>query len=271
MVICKACGTENRDEAKFCSSCGVPLPQKKEQSKKGQAAHVSTFRSFWMPIFTVAAIIGIGGYFIFHQIDSGRKIEVYKDFSEKYLNQDELAFAGVDVKTKNLIEGLAWDMKSADLKKIYPFAKEAKDPDFVGSFFVGQEQLKTMIAHANFMSLGMFDDKLYGVKFEFGATEKSTSQAIEVPNNDIIIYARFEGLYKALKLLYGQPTVARDNVEKLPLLKRPELVKSGADNIYVFWAIGNTKLEIVLFGFQDQLKLTLRLLYMPVWSTMGKE
>ena len=30
--ICKACGKENRDEAKFCSGCGSPLKKKKERS-----------------------------------------------------------------------------------------------------------------------------------------------------------------------------------------------------------------------------------------------
>lgn len=138
MVICKACGTENRDEARFCSSCGVPLPQKKgEKEIKTRTAHVSTVKSFWMPVFGVAAVIAIVGYFVFKQIDSGRKLEVYKDYSEKYLSQDEQAFSGLNAKDKNIIEGLSWDMKASDLKKLYPFGKDAKDPDFVSSAFCG--------------------------------------------------------------------------------------------------------------------------------------
>jgi hypothetical protein len=272
MVICKACGTENRDEARFCSSCGVPLPQKKDTKEiRTRTTNVSTVKTFWMPVFGVIAVVAIAGYLIFKQIDSGRKLEVFKEYTGKYLSQDEQAFAGLNAKDKGIIEGLSWDMKLSDVKKLYPFAKEAKDPDFLSSLFVGQEQLKSIIPHANFMSLGIYEDKLYGIKFELGSTEKAQSQAIEVPNAEIILYARFSGLYKAFKILYGEPAFEKNEVEKEPLLKRPDIIKSGTNNSYVFWVIGNTKLELVLFGFQDQVKLTCRLLYMPVWQLVGKE
>ena len=35
-VICKACSTENRDDARFCAICGVPLPAKKEPEQYQQ-------------------------------------------------------------------------------------------------------------------------------------------------------------------------------------------------------------------------------------------
>ncbi|WP_457548785.1 zinc-ribbon domain-containing protein [Archaeoglobus sp.] len=37
MVFCPKCGTENKDDSKFCVKCGAPLPQ----SKKVEAQQVS--------------------------------------------------------------------------------------------------------------------------------------------------------------------------------------------------------------------------------------
>ncbi|HRU39507.1 MAG TPA: zinc-ribbon domain-containing protein, partial [Candidatus Goldiibacteriota bacterium] len=64
MRICKACGAENRDEAKFCRGCGSPLPQVKAPArdlKKEQ--EVKRFWSMFMAgvlAFIVIALLTKG-------------------------------------------------------------------------------------------------------------------------------------------------------------------------------------------------------------------
>ena len=132
------------------------------------------------------------------------------------------------------------------------------------------------IPHADFMSLGLYNGRLYAVKFEFGALEHFEAQQLKVPNKDEIMFGRFRGLYKVFTKLYGKPAYEKNDVKKYAMLEGIRLVKAGKmdsgapSNIYAFWDMGDTKVELVFFGNGTKVHLTVRFLYTPVWNLIGK-
>jgi ribosomal protein L40E len=273
--ICKACGTENRDEAAFCRQCGVPLPLKKKTlDDKKLIEYQKKLRKFWITVFTIIGIIGLITYTIIKKIEMYNKVETVKEYTNKYINEDRNAFSGIGLQTFNL-QGLTWDMKVKDIMKNFKYAKQSNDPDFVDSLMVSQVDFKTEIPHANFMSLGIFTEKLYAIKFEFGTSREFLRQQVKIPNEDEIMYGRYQGLLKVFKELFGPPTFIKNEIDKLDFSKRLKYLKRGQfedgrpSNVYIYWILGNTKVEIAFFGYQGKPKLTVRFLYIPVWDKLG--
>jgi hypothetical protein len=270
---CNACGKENRDEAKFCSSCGSPLPQKKippRDRAKGEAV-----KKFWLRLFIIAGIIIVAAGIIINKMSFYGKMEVIKQYTEKYMDVDMAVFSTV-TPAEFLLESLSWNMTVNDIKKIYQYAAESPDPDFISSMTVHQSEFKKPLPHADFMSLGIYNGRLYAIKFEFGPLEQFQAQELKVPNKDEIMYARFKGLQQVFTKLFGVPAFEKNEAKKCEVLESIRLVKAGKmdtgapSNIYYYWDAGNTKVELVLFGAKEKLHLTVRLLYSPVWKAVGK-
>ncbi|MEI7639994.1 MAG: zinc-ribbon domain-containing protein [bacterium] len=273
-VICKACSTENRDDARFCAICGVPLPAKKEpeqyqqQYPKTETKVSGKFLAYVIITLLVAgAITGI----VFGIMSNAKKNETITKYTGIYEESDRANFSGINASQLNF-EGLNWNMNLGQLKKVYPFLKQSSDPDFFSSVFVGQQMFKRFIPHANFMSLGMYEGKLYAVKMEFSDTDRYKAQEVGVPNSEFIIYGRFKGLLKVMKAIYGEPAYEKSDIKGSDIVSKVRDIKNSVpnSNLYIYWMIGKTKVELVLFGYKRQIKLTVRMLYMPIWSLIGK-
>ncbi len=264
---------ENRDEAKFCRGCGSPLPRKK--TAPVDAAKVAAVRKFWIRFFIIAGAAGLIGGIILGRLSRATKLEVIKQYTSKYKTADDMAFGTVKP-VAFYLEGLNWNVTVADIKNVYPYAVDGKDPDFEGGMTVQQGEYKTPIPHADFMSLGIYNGRLYAVKFEFGALERYEAQQLKVPNKDQIMYGRFRGIYNIFKKLYGEPAFEKNEAKKFEVLEAISLVKSGKmktgapSNVYIYWDVGDTRAELVFFGTGRKLHLTVRFLYMPVWKAVGK-
>jgi hypothetical protein len=273
MKTCKACGLDNRDEAKFCRGCGSPLPQKKEAPrdlKKEKAV-----KKFWTNLMIGLAAAGLVGLAISSKLSGYEKIRVVNEYASKFDKSDDMAFGTVTPKAFYL-QSLGWNMTAADIKALFPYAVDSSDPDFLASMTVAQGEFKVPIPHANFMSLGLYNGRLYAVKFEFGALEQFEAQQLKVPNKDEILFGRYRGIYKTFTNLYGRPVKEKNEVGRMPVLEGIKAVKAGKlssgapSNIYIFWDVGNTRVELVYFGDGKQAHLTVRYLYIPVWNVVGK-
>lgn len=271
--ICKACQTENRDEANFCRSCGSPLPKKKDVVIDKN--RMEKIRGFWINVSIITAIIIVILFFIFKKIESNNKLEVYKSYLTKYNREDDNAFGTVS-KDKFLFQSLTWGMSIDDIKKIYPYIVESKDPDFYSSYTINQTDYRVQIPHADFISIGVYNGYVYAFKLEFGPMPEYQSQLLKVPNKDEIMYGRFRGIEKIFLELYGTPSFEKDEVKKMELQEAIKALKNGrlknglSSNIYKFWELGSTKAELVFFSTQKRLHLTVRYLYLPVWQRIGK-
>jgi hypothetical protein len=141
---------------------------------------------------------------------------------------------------------------------------------------VNQSDFKSPLPHANFMSLGIYDDKLYAIKYEFGESAEFQRQVIKIPDAEAILYGRYEGLKKVFTAALGRPAFLKEEAAAYPLHKRLGLIKEEKlpdgkpSNIYMYWTSGDTKTELVLFGSGGKMHLTVRFLYIPVWNIVGK-
>ena len=273
MSTCKACGAQNRDEAKFCKSCGSPLPQKKApvMDKAKEAA----VRKFWLNIFLIGAVVCLAGAAVFSRLSAAGKMETIKLYSEKYAQADIQAFSGL-AQASFVMEGLGWNMPAEQIQKVYKYSKPAADPDFTSSLTVQQGDFKQPVPHADFMSLGIYNGRLYAIKYEFGPQEQYQAQQLKYPNRDEIMYGRFRGLYNVFTGLFGPPSHESYEAKKYQALEAIRIIRNaktdtGAPtNVYIYWEMGKTRLELVLFGGADKLHLTVRMLYIPVWDAIGK-
>jgi hypothetical protein len=167
-------------------------------------------------------------------------------------------------------------MSIDEIRRIYPYMIDSKDPDFVSSWTINQTDYRVPIPHADFISIGVYNGYVYAFKLEFGPMPEFQSQMLKVPNKDEIMYGRFRGLEKMFVELYGPPAFDKDEVKGMELEEAIKTVKSGRlkngmpSNIYKFWELGPTKAELVFFTTQKRLHLTVRYLYLPVWSRIGK-
>ncbi len=276
MKTCKACGVHNRESASFCASCGSPLPKtEKKAAVKYDERHRKAVIRFWIILGGVLAVLGAAGFAAMSYFKSVSKAEAVKKYSQIYTQADELAFASVTDASFSLM-GLGWGMNAGQIRLFYPYSADSRDPDFVSSIAVNQGEFKIKVPHANFMSLGMYEGRLYAVKFEFGPSEVFKAEALKIPNIDEIMYGRFIGLFDVFTRLYGRPMFTKDDLRGAPASAKIKHVKSGSvrgkpSNIYYFWEKGQTRAELVLFGHGHRLYLTVRFLYIPVWDREGKK
>ncbi|MCX7698783.1 MAG: zinc ribbon domain-containing protein [Candidatus Goldbacteria bacterium] len=272
--ICKACDTENRDEANFCRSCGSPLPKKKEAViiDKNKMKKV---REFWIKVGLIAFGVFVILFFVLKNIEYTHKMETYKSYITKFNKEDDQAF-GTITKDKFLFQSLTWGMTIDDIKKIYPYIIESRDPDFYSSWTINQTDYRVPVPHADFISIGVYNNYVYAFKLEFGPMAEFQSQMLKVPNRDEIMYGRFRGLEKIFTELYGPPTFDKDEVKKMELKQAIKTLKAGRlpngmpSNIYKYWELGQTKAELVFFSMKNKLHLTVRFLYLPVWNKIGR-
>lgn len=275
MKNCRACGKDNRDSANFCAGCGSPLPkQGAAPAKKTNDAHRKAVIRFWSYFAAAAVLIGAAGMAAAGYFRKIEKAETVKKYTEAYRGSDEAVFGTV---TDNVfsIMGLGWGMSAPQIRLFYPYAADSSDPDFVSAVAVNQAEFKIKLPHANFMSLGIKDGRLYAVKFEFGATPEFHSQALKIPNKDEIMYGRFSGLLSVFNRLYGRPLFTKDDLKNSAAEDRIKHVRAGGvkgkpSNIYYYWEKGATRIELVLFGAGGKLYLTVRFLNIPVWDAKAK-
>jgi hypothetical protein len=271
--ICKACQTENRDEANFCRNCGSPLPKKKDVVLDKE--RIKKIRDFWTKVGVGIFIAIVILFIILKKIDYNNKIDVYKSYITKYSKEDDQAF-GTITSNKFLFQSLTWGMSIDDVKKIFPYIVESKDPDFISSYTINQTDYRVSIPHADFISVGVYNNYIYAFKLEFGPLAEFQSQMLKVPNKDEIMYGRFRGIEKVLTELYGPPTFVKDEVKNMEPEKAINTVKEGKlpngmpSNIYIFWELGQTKAELVFFSYKKKLHLTLRYLYLPIWNKLSR-
>jgi hypothetical protein len=268
---CNSCGALNREEAKFCKSCGSPLPVIKRKLTQKEIDHEKQMKKFWLTVLSAFAACVVVGILILGQVQKSKSIAVAKEYTEKYLNADDRAF-GTIKPGDFLLEGMSWKMSLNDIKRNFSYATVSNDPDFKQSMMISQAQFLTPIPHANFMSLGIYNGMLYAVKFEFGENEKFETQQFKVPNKDEILYGRFMGLYTTFKKLFGEPVIDEEGIKLMELSEKLKTIKSGTlgngkpSNVYVAWNLNGTKAELAFFGFDDKLHLTVRFLNMPLWN-----
>jgi cbb3-type cytochrome oxidase subunit 3 len=275
--ICRSCGAENRDTAVFCSSCGVPLPADKKNTtgKIAQKAGNSATGKFWLTVLSILLFLGVIAYLITSKLKESGELKTTAEMAEKYDAQDQQTFEAIAGKGFSLMM-LKWNMSAAAIKKIYPYMKDSTDPDFALSSMVNQSDFKSPLPHANFMSLGIYDDKLYAIKYEFGESAEFQRQVIKIPDAEAILYGRYEGLKKVFTAALGRPAFLKEEAAAYPLHKRLGLIKEEKlpdgkpSNIYMYWTSGDTKTELVLFGSGGKMHLTVRFLYIPVWNIVGK-
>jgi len=273
--LCRACGAENREEAAFCRSCGSPLPKKKKAAVSGVKALADrAVMRFWAITACAAVLLAATGMFVMNRIKERSKVTTINEYTSKFDRIDDAAFGAASAERFH-IQSLWWNMSVDDIKRVHPYATASTDPDFISSMTVTQHDYKIKMPHANFMSLGINNGRLYAVKFEFGPHEVFESQALKVPNKDEIMYGRFKGLVMAFRRLYGPPAFVKDDTDKMSPQEAIKSVKAGTykgspSNIYMYWDIGDTRAEAVLFGHGKKLHLTVRFLYMPVWRLVGK-
>jgi hypothetical protein len=268
---CNACGEINRGDAKFCKSCGSPLPAVKARMTQQELAHEKQVKKFWLTLVVSFAVVITASVFLMRYMDRQKGLAVAKEFSEKYLNDDDMAF-GTIKPGAFVFEGLIWGMGISDIKRVYPYCTDSNDPDFKQSLMSTQHDLKTQIPHANFMSLGLYNGKLYALKFEFGENEKFESQQLKIPHKDDIMYGRFTGIYEMFRKLYGEPAFEQypekmlDVRTKIATIKSGELSDGKPSNVYAAWDLKDTKAELAFFGYEGKLHLTIRFLSEPLWD-----
>ena len=273
---CKACGTLNREEAKFCRSCGSPLPVAKKALTAKELQHQKQIQKFWYAFAGSLVVLAVIAVVILAGIKKNQSINAAKEYTEKYMTADDRAF-GTIKPGAFLLEGASWKMTISDIKRSFPYATDSNDPDFKASMMISQAQFLTPIPHANFMSLGIYRGMLYAVKFEFGENEKFESQQFKVPNKDEIMYGRFMGLYGAFKKLFGNPSYEKNEISMMPLSEKLKVVKRGSlsdgkpSNAYIAWSIGDTKAELAFFGYGGKLHLTVRFLNDQLWNEANSQ
>ena len=268
---CNACGEINRGDAKFCKSCGSPLPAIRAKMTQQELAHEKQVKKFWLTLVVGFAVVITASVFLMRYMDKQKGLSVAKEYSEKYLNDDDMAF-GTIKPGAFVFEGLIWGMGINDIKRVYPYCTDTNDPDFKQSLMSTQHDLKTQIPHANFMSLGLYNGKLYALKFEFGENEKFESQQLKIPHKDEIMYGRFTGIYEMFRKLYGEPAFEQypeklmDVRTKIATVKSGELSDGKPSNVYLAWDLKDTKAELAFFGYEGKLHLTIRFLSEPAWD-----
>lgn len=272
---CGSCGFENRDGAKFCASCGAPVGAVKEKIKAVKKplspAAIRTRVIIAAVLVLTAVVFGVASS-KFKETRQSKTIDLVK---EDFEAEDTAVFSGA---SRNGFEhqGLKWQMPTDKIKGVYRYATDSKDPDFMFSMMVNQPDFLQKLPHANFMSLGIYDNKLYAVKYEFGETEEYLRQVVKVPDGEAVLYGRYLGIRRVFERLYGVPSFVKDDIKKFPVKERLKYLKAGKDkagnssNIYITWNLGNTKAELVMFGSGEKAHLTVRFLYMPVWDIVGK-
>ena len=272
---CKSCGADNRDEAKFCASCGAPIGAVKEKIKavkKPLSPAAVRMRAIIAVVLVLIAVVFIVTASKLKEVRQSKTIDLVKGDFE---TEDTAVFSGI---TRGGFEhqGLKWQMAVNQIKGVYRYAADSKDPDFMYSMMVNQPDFLLKLPHANFMSLGIYDNKLYAVKYEFGETEEYLRQVIKIPDGEAVLYGRYLGIRRVFERLYGVPSFVKDDIKKYPVKERLKYLKDGKDkagnssNIYITWDLGNTKAELVMFGSGEKAHLTVRFLYMPVWDIVGK-
>ncbi|MBN2754235.1 MAG: zinc ribbon domain-containing protein [Candidatus Goldbacteria bacterium] len=270
---CKSCGMDNRDEAKFCASCGAPLSViKNKPVKKPVSPAAIKFRVILgVSLFLAAAVI----FIIMSKVKDAAQLKTVEITKAQFEAQDTAVFSGITAKDFTH-QVLKWQATVNVIKQVYQYAKDSDDPDFMFSMMVSQPDFKEKLPHANFLSLGIYDNKLYAVKYEFGETEEYLRQVVKVPDGEAVLYGRYLGLRKVFEKLFGRPSFVKEDIKKYPLKERLKYLKKGKDNqgnssnIYITWDLGNTKAELVMFGSGEKAHLTVRFLYMPVWDIVGK-
>ena len=269
---CNACGSYNREDAKFCKNCGSPLPAIKAKLTQKEIEHAKQIRKFWMMLFVSLGVLFVVALAVLSGMKKSRAIAVAAEYTQKYLGADDKAFGAIKPGDFHL-EGMSWKMSALDIKRNFPYATDSNDPDFKQSMMISQAQFLIPIPHANFMSLGIYNGMLYAVKFEFGENEKFESQQFKVPNKDEIMYGRFMGLYTEFKRIFGEPSYEKDEIKAMPgldqkikTIKKGSLDNGSPSNAYIAWSFGGTKIELAFFGFNDQLHLTVRFLNEPLWN-----
>ncbi|MEI7542381.1 MAG: zinc ribbon domain-containing protein [bacterium] len=268
---CNACGKINREEAKFCNGCGSPLPVIRRELTPKELEHMKQIKKFFFGMFAVIGLLIVVGVFIFLQMKKAKDAETVSAYSIKFLTSDAKAFGAIN-QNNFLLEGMSWKMTAADIMKKFPYTKETNDPDFSSSMAILQAQFLAPLPHANFMSLGIYNGKLYAVKFEFGENESFQGQRVENPNKDEILYGRFLGLYTVFKNLFGDPALEKNDSKLLPIEERFSAIKKGVlpngkpSNSYITWSLGGTKAELALFGYAGSMHLTVRFLNEQLWN-----
>lgn len=121
-MFCPKCGTENRDDAKFCMKCGFKLILDKEKRKEdtfnaNMRSEVKKKWDYYLTIIVVIILVGGGGYIglrFFSSIESGKKIQA--NISSSNMNK------GVQKPEKIFsihYEGL-WGLVDEEFNIIYP-------------------------------------------------------------------------------------------------------------------------------------------------------
>jgi|GEM_PF-1157091 hypothetical protein len=277
---CKACGVSNRDDAKFCKSCGSPLPAVKQADIEKEKEHKKNASRFWRTASAIFAAVCVIVFFIYKSADSVRKDSIAREYSSKNIQTDTKTFSGIKPE-RFLYQGLMWNMTASDIKKIYAYVTDTNDPDFSRSMLITQPQFKDALPNANFMSLGIYEDRLYAVKMEFGDHAVYDSAQLKQPNGEYLMYGRFEGIISVFNQLFGEPSYVQNAGSYLKREQKIRDIKAGTissgkdagkpANVYMNWTIGGTKAEVAFFGFNEDLHLTVRFLNISVWDSLQKE
>jgi len=276
---CKNCGFDNRDNASFCSECGVPLP-KQGTDTAAPAAKQAYLRRKPLSMkgiiifLSVVAVLIAGAALFLKNASDKRKTAAYDVTRSKFTGSDAVLFAGVREGVFTF-EKLRFGMTEDEIRKIYPFAKVSNDPDFIASLMVPQAELKEPFPHASFMSLGMYAGRLYAMKFEFGPSEDFQRQVVKIPDSDFVLYGRYEGITGLLKGMLGRPEFEKNEAAgKGPVTARVKHVKAGTvngtgTNVYIYWIVGGVKTEVVLFSVNSKMHFTIRFLDNKIWEKIG--
>ena len=270
---CKSCGTDNRDEAKFCASCGSPVAANKIKPVKKPASPAAI--KFRIILAVSLVLVAAAMVTVMSKVKEAAQLKTVETTKAQFEAQDVSVFSGITRKDFTH-QVLKWQVTTNVIKQVYQYAKDSDDPDFMFSMMVSQPDFKEKLPHANFLSLGIYDNRLYAVKYEFGETEEYLRQVVKVPDGEAVLYGRYLGLRKVFEKLFGRPSFVKEDIKKFPLKERLKYLKKGKDNngnpsnIYITWDLGNTKAELVMFGSGEKAHLTVRFLYMPVWDIVGK-
>ena len=82
MVYCSKCGFKNKDNAKFCSDCGISLFNVKHDNYKDEdCVCEGNNRNPFVPIFWGLAVILIGLWIIFQFVIPSNFLSSLQDFS----------------------------------------------------------------------------------------------------------------------------------------------------------------------------------------------
>jgi hypothetical protein len=284
--VCKNCGVENRDLAQFCSGCGVPLPKVTRADEKTLREAQQRAKRFWNYVFAGIAAAAIAGYAALSFLSDRAKEETLEKYQDAYLYTDRNLFAGLSGTPFTLL-GLSWDMKSSDIMAAYPGTTAENDPDFKSTLMVKPEPQgfnhkgkSEKLPHAGFMNLGIYRDRLYAIKFEFTETPEPISQMIKVSNKEYILFGRYLGLRKTFTQIMGYPARINDPAKTTDLVRKVKEITADTaptgpkKNIFIYWETGETRTEIAVFAIknkrgEDELKLTVRFFYLPVYKRLG--